>query len=71
MTLLTIEATYENGMLKPSQPLPLKEHERVKVTLETERSPLIEAYGIMGWKGDAETVERLALDPALDPQESA
>jgi predicted DNA-binding antitoxin AbrB/MazE fold protein len=26
---ITIEATYENGVLKPSQPLPLEEHETV------------------------------------------
>ncbi len=28
---ITIEATYENGVLKPSQPLPLNEHEKVRV----------------------------------------
>ena len=26
---LTVEAVYENGVLKPAQPLPLKEHEKV------------------------------------------
>jgi predicted DNA-binding antitoxin AbrB/MazE fold protein len=31
---LTIEAVYENGVLRPDQPLPLKEHERVKVTIQ-------------------------------------
>ena len=29
---LTIEATYENGVLKPTQPLPLNEREQVQVT---------------------------------------
>jgi predicted DNA-binding antitoxin AbrB/MazE fold protein len=70
---LTVEATYENGVLKPTQPLPLKEHEKVQVTIQTESSPitspLVQAYGIMGWTGDAETLERLALDPEFDPQE--
>lgn len=28
---LTIEAVYENGVLKPGQPLPQKEHERVQI----------------------------------------
>lgn len=30
---LTIEATYENGVLRPAQPLPLKEHARVEVVI--------------------------------------
>ncbi len=33
---LTIEATYENGMLKLDGPLPLKERERVRVTVQPE-----------------------------------
>lgn len=33
---ITIEAIYEAGMLKPLSPLPdLKEHERVRSTVET------------------------------------
>ena len=31
---LTIEAVYENGVLKPAQPLPLQERETVRVTIE-------------------------------------
>jgi len=30
---LTIEAIYENGVLKPNQPLPLPEHAKVQVTV--------------------------------------
>jgi predicted DNA-binding antitoxin AbrB/MazE fold protein len=30
---LTIEAVYENGVLKPAQPLPFKEHEQVRITI--------------------------------------
>jgi hypothetical protein len=29
------------------------------------------SYGMMGWTGDDATLERVALDPELDPQESA
>jgi predicted DNA-binding antitoxin AbrB/MazE fold protein len=36
---LTVDATYENGVLKLSQPLPLREHEKVRVTLQTRRDP--------------------------------
>lgn len=29
----TLEAVYENGVLRPLEPLPLKEHQRVMVTV--------------------------------------
>ena len=29
----TLSAVYENGLLRPSEPLPLKEHQRVSVTI--------------------------------------
>ncbi len=29
-----VEAIYEDGVLKPDRPLPLKEHEKVQVTVE-------------------------------------
>ncbi|MGO8747780.1 MAG: antitoxin family protein [Thermoguttaceae bacterium] len=68
---IVVEATYENGVLKPAQPLPLGEHQKVRVIVESETSPLMEAYGIVGWKGDHATLERFALDLELDPQEGA
>jgi predicted DNA-binding antitoxin AbrB/MazE fold protein len=67
---LTIEAVYENGVLKPVQPLPLQEHEKVRITVEQGDSPLLRAYGIIGWTGDAQTLERIALDPEFLPEES-
>ena len=30
---ITVEAVYENGVLKPAQPLPLQEHDKVQVTV--------------------------------------
>jgi predicted DNA-binding antitoxin AbrB/MazE fold protein len=59
----TVEAVYENGVLKSSQPLPLAEHETVRVTISVPNSPLLAAYGIMGFKGTAE----LARHPELEP----
>ena len=38
----TVEAVYENGVLKPAEPLPLKEHEKVSVTVEPVRPPVWE-----------------------------
>jgi predicted DNA-binding antitoxin AbrB/MazE fold protein len=68
---LTIEAIYENGVLKPAQPLPLAEHARVRVTIETPPLDIVQAYGIMGWKGGAETLERIALDQEFLPEEAS
>jgi len=31
---ITIDATYEDGVLKPERPLALREHEKVRVTVE-------------------------------------
>ncbi len=66
---ITVEAIYENGVLKPTQPLPLKDKEKVQVTIDSKTSPILRAYGIMGWTGDAETLERIALDPEYLPEE--
>jgi len=33
---ITFDATYENGVLKPAEPLPLAEHEKVRVTVEAQ-----------------------------------
>ncbi len=63
---ITVEAVYENGVLKPTEPLPLKEQERVHLTVETHRSWVEETAGIMGFKGTAEEADYFAMDPDLD-----
>jgi hypothetical protein len=63
---LTFEAIYENGVLKPVEPLPLKENERVLVRIQTGDTPLLRAYGIMGWTGSVELADFIAMDPELD-----
>jgi predicted DNA-binding antitoxin AbrB/MazE fold protein len=68
--MITIEAIYENGNLKLDHPLPLKEHDRVRVTIHTGSTILMQSYGIMGWTGDAEILERIALDPEFLPEEA-
>ncbi len=71
MMPFTIEAIYENGVLRPSQPLPLKEHDRVRVTLHTpaEIQTAVERVqataGLIG-SSDPELIERFALDPIED-----
>lgn len=63
---LSVEAIYENGVLKPARPLPLKEHEKVHVTVQSQTGWVEETYGILGWKGDPAELRRLALSPELD-----
>ena len=63
---LTIEAVYEGGVLKPTQPLPLTEHERVRITIRPTTTWVEQTYGICGWKGSAEAAEQFATDPELD-----
>ena len=58
---ITVEAMYEDGMLKPLQPLPFKEHEKVQVTVEPARELAAQSddaeravrrsYGLLGWTG--------------------
>ncbi len=68
---LTVEAVYEKGVLKPAQHLPLKEQERVEITIKSKASWVEETAGIIGWKGSHEELRYFALDPDLDPEESA
>jgi predicted DNA-binding antitoxin AbrB/MazE fold protein len=74
---ITIDATYENGVLKPVQPLPLKEHERVRVSVSTPHDvqkaldAVERSYGLLGWTGDVETLRRVALDDEFGILESS
>jgi predicted DNA-binding antitoxin AbrB/MazE fold protein len=64
--ILSAEATYENGTLKLDQPLPLKPHERVWVTVHRGISRARQTAGLMGWNGSAELADRFAMDPELE-----
>ncbi len=59
---LTVEAIYENGVLKPVQPLPLKEQEVVRITIESQLSWVERTAGMMKWTGDPEVLRRIAED---------
>jgi predicted DNA-binding antitoxin AbrB/MazE fold protein len=63
---ITVEATYENGVLKPAKPLPLKEHEQVQVTILRATSATDQTYGMIGWSGDVATFERLFKESKTD-----
>ena len=68
---LTTEAIYENGVLRPAQPLPLKEHEKVRITVEPSVSHVRRSAGLIGWTGSQDDADFVALGPELDPQEDA
>ena len=68
---ITVEAVYENGVLKPSEPLPFKEHEKVQITLKAAVSRVRQTAGLIGWTGTQEDADFVALSPELDPQENA
>lgn len=63
---LTVEATYQNGVLKPDQPLPLREHDRVRLSIHTpvdvqkSLAAVQRGYGLVPWTGDAETLRHIA-----------
>lgn len=67
---ITIEAIFENGVLKPTQPLPLKEHERVEITVQVKQSVARESAGLLQWRGDWETLRQLAEDDEFGILES-
>jgi predicted DNA-binding antitoxin AbrB/MazE fold protein len=63
---ITIEATYDNGVLKPAQPLPLRERQHVRVTIHRPNSLADQTYGMIGWSGDADTFGHLLQESETD-----
>lgn len=59
---ITIEAVYEDGVLKPFQALPLAEHEKVQVTVHTAVSRVRASAGLIPCN-DPAVIERVALEP--------
>ena len=60
---ITVEAVYENGVLKLSEPVPFRDHERVRVTIEPAVSRVRQTAGLIGWSGSAEELEQFLNDP--------
>ena len=68
---LTVDAVYEDGVLKLAKPLPLREHEKVQVTVKQAVSRVRQTAGLIGWTGSQEEADFVAMSPELDPQEQA
>lgn len=61
---ITVEAVYENGVLKPEKPLPLAEHEKVRVTVEPARPPIWERIAALTADAPADEIAKLPPDGA-------
>jgi predicted DNA-binding antitoxin AbrB/MazE fold protein len=59
MQKITIKAVYEDGVLKPEEPLPLAEHERVTVAIFIGPSRAEESAGLIQWNGSVEDLDYL------------
>jgi predicted DNA-binding antitoxin AbrB/MazE fold protein len=64
-----IEVVYEGGVLKPLSPLKLKEHEKVRITLE-EGESLVRATSGMFSGLDDNIINEIALSPEFLPEEA-
>jgi predicted DNA-binding antitoxin AbrB/MazE fold protein len=67
---LTVEAVYENGVLKLDKRLPIQDHARVQVTVQVKQSAARESAGMLHWRGDWETLRRIAEDDEFGIMES-
>ena len=67
---ITVEAVYENGVLRPKQPLPLQENEIVRVSIESPTSWAERTAGMLTWTGDPDVLRRIAEDDEFGILES-
>jgi predicted DNA-binding antitoxin AbrB/MazE fold protein len=68
--VITVEAIYENGVLKLDQPLPFPEHERLQISIQAKKSIARESAGMLPWRGDWETLRRIVEDDEFGIMES-
>ncbi|HUE74512.1 MAG TPA: antitoxin family protein [Pirellulaceae bacterium] len=69
---ITVDATYENGVLVPAQPLALSEHEKVRVTVEQQQGASLRSGPDSTAPAGEPIWERLAkLAANLPPEEVA
>jgi predicted DNA-binding antitoxin AbrB/MazE fold protein len=62
---ITVEAVYENGVLKPVQSLQLREHQHVRITVEEPLDWVTRTRGILPCSNHA-LVEWAAMDTDLE-----
>jgi predicted DNA-binding antitoxin AbrB/MazE fold protein len=62
---ITVDATYENGVLKPSRPLSLREHQQVQITIAETADWVSRTRGIIPCT-DSALIQWAAMDPDLE-----
>lgn len=60
---LDFEATYENGVLKPSQDLPLQEGQKVNISIQPLAGAMKRFCGSIPWTRDPEELHRYLENP--------
>jgi predicted DNA-binding antitoxin AbrB/MazE fold protein len=60
---LELEAVYQHGTLKLPQELPLREGQKVTITIHLTDDPVKRLVGLVPWKGDLEAFDRWLNDP--------
>jgi predicted DNA-binding antitoxin AbrB/MazE fold protein len=68
---ITVEAVYENGVLKPIHALPLQERQKVVITVKPTASRVRQTAGLIGWTGSQQDADFVATSPEIDSQEEA
>lgn len=63
---MQVEAVYENGVLKLDRPLPLRDQERVVLTVQPKVSHAKISYGLVAWTGGVQELDDL-LGPDNHP----
>ena len=61
----------EGGVLNFDEVLPLKEHERVVVTIQPPAIRTQQSFGLNGWTGDSQVLRKIAEDDEFGAQESS
>jgi predicted DNA-binding antitoxin AbrB/MazE fold protein len=69
---LEVEAIYENGVLKPSQPLPLQEGQKVTVRIQQVGSAAKRFSGSLRWTRDPDELRQSVNNQSVNnPDESS
>jgi predicted DNA-binding antitoxin AbrB/MazE fold protein len=61
---MQVAATYENGVLKLLEAVPLHDRQRVVVTIEPEECQTLESRGLVRWPRDLEVLRAFIGEPA-------
>ncbi len=64
-----IEVGYEKGVLKPLCPLPFREHEKIRITIEEEGRSVKASKGMFVGLND-NIIDEIALSPDYLPEEA-